>query len=185
MRYREPKRGRKRRGVSETPAGRSRRDAGARDSPVRWQRRRHARQKRHSARALARARKARRDWRPAFLKGFANSGTVAGGCANARIYRSTAYRERERDPRFAVKWAELEEQLTDKLEARAVEMALDGEYHTLHFLLKARRPDVYREHIGLEHSGQVTVDPLGDLSNLSDRELTSLQRLLEKARGER
>lgn len=141
---------------------------------------------------LTRARaksKQRRDWRPAFLRGFSQSGTVTGGCAHAGIHRATAYRERQRDPRFAAKWADVEEQLTDRLEARAVELALDGDWHLLEFLLKARKPELYRERQVLEHTGAgggpIAVDPvnpLGDLERLSDRELTTLQRILTKAR---
>lgn len=138
----------------------------------------------------ARAGKSRRDWRPKFLEGFVRSGTVTGGCAHARIHRATAYRERERDPRFAAAWADVESQVTDKLEARALELALGGECRLLEFLLKARKPEMYRERHLLEHTGPgggpvaIDLDPLGDLSALSDRELTTLQRLLTKARGE-
>lgn len=134
--------------------------------------------------------KQRRDWRPAFLRGFAKSGTVTGGCDAAKIHRSTAYRERQSNLRFAAKWADLEEELTDSLESRATELALAGDRHLLEFLLKARKPAMYREHQVLEHTGADggpiavdAADPLGDLSKLSDRELTTLQRLLRKASG--
>lgn len=141
---------------------------------------------------LTRARaKQRRDWRPSFLRGFASSGTVTGACAHAGIHRATAYRERQLNPRFATKWSELEDELTDRLESRAVDLALVGDRHLLEFLLKARKPETYRERQLLEHTGvdggPITVDavdPLGDLSKLSDRELATLQRLLTKARDE-
>ena len=63
--------------------------------------------------ARARARKPKRDWRPQFLEGFKRTGTVTGACAHARIHRSTAYRERQRDERFALKWSDLEAEVTD------------------------------------------------------------------------
>ena len=136
--------------------------------------------------ARARPRKPRRDWRPAFLKGLERTGTVTGGCAEAGINRTTAYRARQRDEGFALKWADLEEQVTDRLEATALMLALDGEVKLIEFLLKARRPDVYREHHQVElagpDGGPVELDALGDLSKLSERDLASLQRILARAR---
>jgi hypothetical protein len=135
----------------------------------------------------------RRDWKPAFLKGFAKSGTVADGCKHAGIHKATAYRARHRDEAFALKWADLEDDLTERIESKAVEMALSGECRMIEFLLKARRPDVYNrdrhvlEHTGpdggpvkLDHDG----DALGDLSKLSERDLASLQRILTRAHAE-
>lgn len=46
--------------------------------------------------ARPRARKPRRDWRPAFLKGFAKAGTVTGGCEHAGVVRTTVYRVRQK-----------------------------------------------------------------------------------------
>jgi hypothetical protein len=135
--------------------------------------------------ARARARKPRRDWRPAFLKGFAKAGTVTGGCEKAHVARTTAYRERQRDEKFALAWADVEAGVTLQLESRAVELALGGDVRLIEFLLKARKPDVYREHHQVElagpDGGPVKLEPLGDLSKLSDRELTALQRLLTRA----
>jgi hypothetical protein len=137
--------------------------------------------------AHARARKPRRDWRPAFLKGLQKTGTVTGGCAHAGIHRSSAYRERQRDERFALKWADLEEEVTDRLEATALLLALKGEVRLIEFLLKARKPDVYREHHQVElagpDGGPVKLDGLGlDLDKLSDRDLAALQRIAGRAR---
>jgi hypothetical protein len=137
--------------------------------------------------ARARARKPRRDWRPAFLSGFAKTGTVTGGCAHAGIHRSSAYRERQRDESFALKWADLEEEVTDRLESTALLLALKGEVRLIEFLLKARRPDVYREHHQVEltgaDAGPVQLDGLGlDLDKLDDRDLASLQRISGRAR---
>jgi hypothetical protein len=137
--------------------------------------------------ARARTRKPRRDWRPAFLKGFQKSGTVTGGCAHAAIHRTTAYRERQCNEKFALAWADLELEVTDKLEATALLMALRGDVRLIEFLLKARKPDVYREHHQVELAGPgggpVELDGLGlDLSKLTDRDLASLQRIAGRAR---
>jgi hypothetical protein len=136
--------------------------------------------------ARVRARKPRRDWRPAFLKGFAKSGTVTGGCERAGVVRTTVYRERQRNETFALAWADIEAGVTLHLESRAVELAIAGDVRMIEFLLKARRPDVYREHHQVElagpDGGPVAIAGLGlDLSKLSDRDLASLQRIAGRA----
>ena len=66
-------------------------------------------------------------------------------------------------------------------------LALKGEVRLIEFLLKARRPDVYREHHQVElagpNSGPVEIDGLGlDLDKLNDRDLAALQRIAGRAR---
>jgi hypothetical protein len=135
--------------------------------------------------ARARASKPRKDWRPAFLDGFRNAGTVAGGCAQAGIARTTAYRARQRDESFALAWSDVEEDVTDKLEGVTLMLALAGDVNLLKFMLQARKPDVYRDRPVLEHTGPddgpIRVEQFGDLSKLSDRDLASLQRILDRA----
>jgi hypothetical protein len=112
------------------------------------------------------ARKPRRDWRPAFLAGFAESGTVKSGCLKAGISRWTAYNERQKNETFALAWHDVEEDLTDRLESKAVELAMAGDVKLIEFLLKARKPAMYRERHLLEHTGaeggpirtEITVD---------------------------
>ena len=78
--------------------------------------------------------------------------------------------------------------MTDRLQSKAVELALGGDSYVLMALLRSRRPEVYSERHRLEHAGPDggpvkvdAVDGLGDLSKLSDRDLASLQRILNKA----
>jgi len=137
-------------------------------------------------RAGARARKGRRDWAKDFLQGFAETGTVTGACDQAGIERSTAYRARQRDESFAVAWSDAEDELTDRLASKAVEMALGGDSYVLMFLLKSRRPEVYSERHRLEHTGSgggpVAVEALDiNLDALSERDLKTLQGILTKA----
>jgi hypothetical protein len=134
----------------------------------------------------ARARKPRRDWRRRFLDGFKRTGTVTGGCAHAGIHRSSAYRERQRSEKFALAWADIEDEVTDRLEATALLLALKGDVRLIEFLLKARKPEMYREQHVLEHvgpgGGPVEVEALGiNLDKLSDRDLASLQRIVSRA----
>jgi hypothetical protein len=107
----------------------------------------------------SRARKARRDWREDFLTALAEQGTVSKACDLVNIARTTAYRERQANEDFALAWADIESSVTEKLESKAVELALNGDTKMLEFLLKARRPETYRESkFQLEHSGKVEHD---------------------------
>lgn len=114
-----------------------------------------------ATKATPSARKKRRDWKTPFLVAFAKTGSITKACEHVKIERSTAYRERQRDEQFAVAWADAESKVTDDLEGEAVKRALDGSDRLLEFLLKARRPDVYRENVKHEHSGTLTVADLG------------------------
>jgi hypothetical protein len=114
------------------------------------------------------ARKKRRDWRPAFLAALEEQGTVWSACVQANVGRSTVYRERQRNEPFALKWADIESKVTDKLERKAVDLALDGDTQVLMFLLKARRPDVYRERVSVRHDGGLRVS-VPEISESTDR----------------
>lgn len=138
-------------------------------------------------RARPRVRKPRREWRPAFLRAFQKAGTVTAACEAAKVNPTTAYRERQKNEAFALAWADIEAGVTLHLESRAVELALAGDVRLIEFLLRSRRPEVYREHHQIEHvgpsGGPVALDGLGlDLSKLTDRDLASLQRIAGRAR---
>lgn len=130
------------------------------------------------------ARKPRRDWHATFLGALEGKGTVSAACKVAGISRSTAYRERQRDEDFAVAWADVESKVTDLLEHKALEVALGGDVRMLEFLLKARRPSLYRDTARVEHTG-ANGGPVkvanSDLSNLDPEEKRALLALLEKA----
>lgn len=122
--------------------------------------------------------KRRRDWKPAFLKALRDQGTVTAACEAAKISRQTAYRERQANEDFALQWHDVEHQVTDELESKAVEIALSGDTRMLEFLLKARRPERYRENIKVEHAGSVK----HDLAALSTAELEQLAAGLDAKR---
>lgn len=119
----------------------------------------------------------RRDWRRPFLEALAREGTVKQACVVAGVSRQHAYRERQSNEEFAVAWHDVEESLTDGLERKAVELALAGDTKMLEFLLKARRPEKYRERYDVHHSGRVDVTP-EKLRQMSDEELADLERRL-------
>ena len=57
----------------------------------------------------------------------------------------TAYEARQRDPAFAAAWEDALEDAIEALEAHARAMAFAGDTIMTIFLLKAHRPEVYRD----------------------------------------
>lgn len=136
-------------------------------------------------------------WLEAFLAAFEETHLVTEAAKRAGIHRDTAYERRGRDPEFARRWSEAEERSTELLEREAYRRAAVGterpvfykgkevgavrEYSDvlLIFLLKARRPAVYRERV--EHTG-AGGGPLEhrvalDLSKLTDEQLAALEAI--------
>lgn len=136
--------------------------------------------------------------RQAFLGAFEYAGMVSEACRMVGISRSTAYLERQRNEEFAVAWADVDEKVVDKLEAEAFRRAHDGvdkplvsagqlvttakEYSDglLMFLLKAKRPERYRERVDVKHGGEIRQAVRVDLSKLDDTDLDALQRISDK-----
>lgn len=155
----------------------------------------------------ARARKAPRrrpagrhavlDWTEVFLAAFEETHLVTESAKRAGIHRDTAYDRRAKDPEFGRRWSDAEERSTELLEREAYRRAAVGtekpvyykgkridlvrEYSDvlLIFLLKARRPQTYRERV--EHTG-AGGGPLEhrvalDLSKLTDEQLSVLEAI--------
>jgi len=94
------------------------------------------------------------EWKLAFLSALRNSGIVRLACELSGISRQTAYLHRRIDAQFAEAWEVALEEACDVLEAIALERAQQSSDLLLIFLLKARRPEKYRD------SFRVTVDPI-------------------------
>lgn len=140
------------------------------------------------------------DWsREAFLAAFEESGMVIEACEMVGIARSTAYLERQRNEDFAIAWADVEERSTERMEREAYRRAVEGTVEPvvsagkhvtdvrrysdslLQFMLKARRPDRYRENVKVEHGGTIHQEVRVDLAKLPDEDLDALERILDKA----
>lgn len=116
-----------------------------------------------------------REWRPIFLDVFAKTGNVTASATVAEISRKTVYERRKEDAEFASAWDEAEQASHDRLEQEAFRRAHDGvedfkvgpngqfvemrRYSDtlLIFLLKARRPEKYREQTRIDVSGGLEV----------------------------
>jgi hypothetical protein len=135
-----------------------------------------------------------RKWVATFLAALEETAMVSEACKRAGISRQTAYEARQRDEEFAVAWHEVEERATERLEREAYRRAAEGtlkpvvsaghlvteerQYSDglLMFLLKARRPEKYRDNVKVEHAGRIQHGHQG-LEELSDADL--LKRLAE------
>jgi hypothetical protein len=110
----------------------------------------------------------RADWRPAFLVALGQTCNVASACRAARVSRRTAYYHREKFPKFRGAWDDAIDEAVDVLEGEARRRAVEGtdrpvfykgkqvgairEYSDklLIFLLKANRPEKYRDNFDLK-----------------------------------
>lgn len=102
----------------------------------------------------------------------ANGGQIKKSCEIAGVSAPTVYRERRNNPEFAKAWLEREDRGVDVLESEAIRRAVCGYIHEtvmrdgtvvqttrysdplLIFLLKAKRPEKYRELVRTEITGK-------------------------------
>lgn len=135
-----------------------------------------------------------------FLKSLAENGVVRYACEDADTTQVTAYAHRKTDPIFAAAWAEAVDGAVQRLEQEAFRRAADGveepvfykgfecgkirKYSDvlLMFLLKANRPEKYRDRFDVNVSGNVNHNHRLDMSALSDKDLAALENLTDKAR---
>jgi hypothetical protein len=114
----------------------------------------------------------KRDWKPQFLAAFEELGLVTEAARRVGISRQAAYLQRHSDPDFAEAWDEIEHNLTERLEREAYRRATEGTERHFYdargnllrteqtysdtlaiFLLKARKPEMYRETTRTEITG--------------------------------
>ena len=85
------------------------------------------------------------EWRDAFLAGLRSIPVVRVACEAAQISRKTAYAWRERDVAFREAWDGAVEDGLDALEALLMKRAMTTDTTAAIFILKHRRPEIYRE----------------------------------------
>jgi hypothetical protein len=101
----------------------------------------------HKSYAPARARTRKGAWRAVFLRALAKTPSVTVACKTAGVNRRTAYDHRERDAEFAEQWDSALNESLDVLEHEIYQRALKDDAQLAMFLLKAHRPEVYRENV--------------------------------------
>jgi len=111
------------------------------------------------------------DWRPRFLEALAGTANVSEACAAASVGRTTVYAERRTNDTFREEWERRIDTAVDKLEREAWRRAAEGIEEPIYsrgelvgtirrysdllliFLLKAHRPEKYRESFRHELTG--------------------------------
>jgi hypothetical protein len=97
------------------------------------------------------------EWQAKFLELFAYSLNIVGSAKGAGVDRQTVYRARRNDPNFATAMDDAREEAIERLEAQAYDRAGKISDTLLIFLLKAHKPNLYRENIQQQHAGQVEI----------------------------
>src|SRR2546429_362004 len=123
-------------------------------------------------------------WRETFLAALAVSGSILKACELANVCRANVYTTRDKDEAFAAAMALALDQAVDVLEIEARRRAVEGlirkEFHKgeplidpstgeqyfereysdslLQLLLRAHRPEKYRERHQVEHTGGVKLE---------------------------
>lgn len=89
-----------------------------------------------------------------FLEALRAGGSVAMACRASTMSRASAYWRRDKEPEFRDAWLKALEDGTDGLEDALHLRAKRDDTTAAIFLLKARRPEIYRETIRQEHTGK-------------------------------
>lgn len=114
--------------------------------------------------------------RELFLEALSLGFSIGHSAAKAGISRSRVYQLRKEDEEFARDWDEAEEKGSDYIEDEARRRAVEGVTKPVFYqgdvcgyvqeysdtlliqILKARRPDKYRENVNHNHSGSISVN---------------------------
>src|SRR5215208_7588054 len=134
----------------------------------------------------------------AFFDALRDGRSISAACLEAGIPRSSAYRWRESDPSFRAKWDACVEEGTDRLEDEALRRARDGTEKPVYqggklvgtvrehsdtlmiFLLKARRPQKYKDRVAL--GGDLEAPPIRSV-NVTARETLESRLAAHAARS--
>jgi len=98
-------------------------------------------------------------WRATFLKTLRKVPNITLACKAAGVSRRTCYDHRELDPKFAEAWDDALDQSVDRVETTCFKLASEGEPRLIEFILKAHRPDRYRERAELGVAGGIIFLP--------------------------
>ena len=114
---------------------------------------------------------------------MAGGDSISKACQAAGIGRRTVYEWRGDDKKFAAEWEEAVETGTDVLEDEAIKRAKDGSDVLLIFMLKARRPEKFKDRQHHEHTGKGD-QPINyrNVSEMTDQEIAEERARLEEKR---
>ena len=78
------------------------------------------------------------------------------------------YQERDANPEFALAWDEAKDEAVELLEAVCRKRAINGSDILMMFLLKAARPETYRDRQDVNLKGTINQEIIVDLVNPKD-----------------
>lgn len=121
-----------------------------------------------------------------FLTALGEGLSVAGAAKLAGVGRQTVYDWRKRDAAFAAAWDDAIETGTDNLEDEARRRAMSTSDTLMIFMLKARRPDKYKDRRASEISGPGggPIETTTDFTMLGLEDLETLERIYSKMAGQ-
>ena len=113
------------------------------------------------------------NWKNVFLLHLAENGCITWAARKAGMARSAVYEHRSNDPDFAARWAEAVEIGTESLEIEAHKRAMDASDNLLMFLLKSKRPEIYRENviIAFDREIEAVANRLGTMAAGTENEI--------------
>jgi len=91
----------------------------------------------------------RPDWVPRFIAVYSATGNVRLAATASGVSRAAIYKRAAVSSVFAEAWVQAREDAVDVLEAEARRRALTSSDALLMFLLKAHRPETYRERVDI------------------------------------
>lgn len=103
--------------------------------------------------------------RAEFLARLADGESVTAGARFIGLTRQALYQTRGHDAEFAAAWDDAIEQGTDILEDEAIKRARNSSDTLLIFMLKARRPDKFKDRSTVEHSGEILTKEARDAAH--------------------
>lgn len=111
-----------------------------------------------------------------FLSEFPKHGTILKTAEAVNVHRSTINRWKNDDPQFRQAFLELDNEVTETLEEAAMQRALAGSDTLTIFLLKSRRPEVYRDNFNYTLEKEMSKfrnDLIGTVINVINRTITT------------
>jgi len=95
-------------------------------------------------------------WWDKWLEVFSLCGVVRTACKATGVARSVVYDHRETYPEFRARFEQAYSESTESLEQIARDRAAKSSDVLLIFLLKARKPDMYKDHV--QQTGSLTIE---------------------------
>lgn len=103
--------------------------------------------------ATRRRRSPNHDWKIPWLKAYIKHGTINRACRAVGVHRTTVFRARNDDEKFAQICSDIEEGIVDEIEHTGMQRAMLQSDRLIEFFLKAKRPLTYRDNVRVEHTG--------------------------------